>query len=105
MIHIVFGTSSGKVSLCQVSSLHVQNKSIIYRSWHIYFTDQNFNISRSGNIARKSNLRYLKTLKTKKVNTKNPQTKHCQCSEYVMIYRPDVQFTDQKKRAKKVTKN
>ena len=43
------------------------------------------------------NLRYLKTLKTKKLNTKNPQIKHCPCSTNVMIYRPDVQFTDQKK--------
>ena len=31
--------------------------------------------------------------------------KHCPCSKYVMIHRPDVQFTDQKKTAKKVTKN
>ena len=37
------------------------------------------------------NLKYLKTLETKKLNTKNPQIKHCQCSEYMMIYRPDLQ--------------
>ena len=36
------------------------------------------------------NLRYLKTLKTKKLNTKNPQIKDCPCSKYVMIYRPDL---------------
>ena len=55
------------------------------------------------------NLRYLKTLKIKKVNIKNPQIKHCPCPKYVMIYRPvyrpDIQFADQKKTAKKVTKN
>ena len=55
------------------------------------------------------NLRYLKTLKIKKLNTKNPKIKHCPYSKYVMIYRPDLQtwskFTDQKKTAKKVTEN
>ena len=51
--------------------------------------DQNFNISRTGKILQKVNLRYLKTLKTKKMNTKNPQIKHCPCSKYVIIYRPD----------------
>ena len=33
-------------------------------------------------------LRYLKTLKSKKLNTKNPERKHYQCSKYVMVYRP-----------------
>ena len=37
------------------------------------------------------NLRYVKTLKTKTLNTKNPQIKQCPCSKYVMIYRPDLQ--------------
>ena len=36
-------------------------------------------------------------LKTEKLNTKNPQIKQCPCLKYVMIYRPDVQITDQKK--------
>ena len=42
-------------------------------------------------------LRYLKTLKTKKLNTKNAQIKHCPCSKYVRIYR-FVEFKDQKKK-------
>ena len=55
------------------------------------------------------NLRYLKTLKTKKLNNKNPQIKHCPCSKYMMIYKSDWQTwcTIYKlgKTAKKVTKN
>ena len=52
-------------------------------------------------LLEKVNLRYLKTLKTKKLNTINPQIKHCPCSKYLMIYRPDVQFINQKKLLKK----
>ena len=53
------------------------------------------------------NLIYLKTLKTKKLNTKNPQVNHVQNMRWYadLISRPDVQFTDQKKMLKKVTKN
>ena len=55
------------------------------------------------------NLRYLKTLKTKNLNTKKPQIKHCSCSKYVMTYRPDLQswckIYRPEKTAKKVTKN
>ena len=36
-------------------------------------------------------LRFLKTLKTENLNTKSPEIKHCPCSKYVMIYRPDLQ--------------
>ena len=36
------------------------------------------------------NLRYSKTLKTKKLNTKNSEIKHCLCSKYMMIYGPDL---------------
>ena len=35
-------------------------------------------------------MKILKTLKTKNLNTKNPQMKHCPCSKYVMIYRSDL---------------
>ena len=28
-------------------------------------------------------------LETKNLDPENPQIKHCQCSKYVMIYRPD----------------
>ena len=38
----------------------------------------------------KVDLRYLKTLKTKKLNIKNPQIKHYPYSKYEMIYRPDL---------------
>ena len=38
----------------------------------------------------KVNLRYLKMLKTKKLNTKNPQMKYFPCLKYEMIYRPDL---------------
>ena len=52
------------------------------------------------------NLRYLKTLKTKKLNTKNPQIKYFPCLKYVMIYRPDLyNLQTRKKTAEKVTKN
>ena len=51
------------------------------------------------------NLRYLKTLKTKKLNTKNPQIKHCPCSKYEDIQTRFLQFTDHKKTARIVTKN
>ena len=45
-------------------------------------------------------------LKSKKVTTKNPQIKHCPCSKYVMIYRPDLyDLKTRKKVAKIVTKN
>ena len=41
-------------------------------------------------LQEKLNIRYLKTLKTKKLNTKNPRIKHCPCSKYVMIYGTDL---------------
>ena len=44
-------------------------------------------------------------LKTKTLNTKIPQIKHCPCSKYENIQTRFVQFTDQKKTAKKVTRN
>ena len=56
-------------------------------------------------LLQKVDLRYLKTLKTKKLNTKNPKIKHCPCSKYVMIYRPDLHnLPTRKKTAKKVTR-
>ena len=41
-------------------------------------------------LLEKVNSRYLKTLKTKKLNTKTNQIKHCPCSKYVMGYRHDL---------------
>ena len=44
-------------------------------------------------------------LKTKKLNTKNPQIKYFPCSKYVMLYRPDLHnLQTRKKTAKNVTK-
>ena len=54
----------------------------------------------------KVNLRYLKMLKTKKLNTKNPQMKYFPSSKQVMIYRPDLyNLQTRKKTIKNVTKN
>ena len=58
---------------------HVQNKSIIYRPgpYKVYRPEHE-------KLLEKVNLRYLKTLKTKKLNTKNPQIKYFPCSKYVI---------------------
>ena len=53
-------------------------------------------------LLEKLNLRNLKTLKTKKLNTKNPQIKYFPCLKYVMIYRPDLyNLQTRKKQLKK----
>ena len=52
------------------------------------------------------NLRYLKRLKTEKLNTENSQIKYCPCWKHVMIYRPDLQtWCTIYRAAKKLTKN
>ena len=70
---------------------HVQNKSIIYRTGIYNLQTRTYRFLGQEKLLERVNLRYLKTLKTKKLNTKNPQIKHCPCSKYVMIYRPDLQ--------------
>ena len=70
---------------------HAQNKSIIYRSDIYNLQTRTSTFPDQEKLLERVNLRYLKTLKTKKLNTKNPQIKHCPCSKYVMIYRPDLQ--------------
>ena len=53
-------------------------------------------------LVQKVDLRYLKTIKIKKRNLKNPQIKHYPCSKYAMIYRPDLQnLQTRKKQLKK----
>ena len=53
-------------------------------------------------LLEKLNLRYLKMLKTRKLNTKNPQIKCFPCVKYVMIYRPDLHnLQSRKKQLKK----
>ena len=57
-------------------------------------------------LLEKLNLRYLKTLKTKKLKTKNPQIKHWPCLNNVMICRPDLyNLQTREKTTKNVTKN
>ena len=46
-------------------------------------------------------LRFLQTLKTKKLNTKNSQIKHCPCPKYVMTYRPDLSNLQTRKQLRK----
>ena len=48
-------------------------------------------------LLQKIDLRYLKMLKTKKLNTKNPQIKHCPFSKYEDIQTRFAQFADQRK--------
>ena len=53
-------------------------------------------------LLQKLNLRYLKTLKTKKLNIKNPQIKNFPYLKYVIIYRPDLHnLQTRKKQLKK----
>ena len=78
---------------------HVQNKNIIYRLGIYNLQTRTLTFPDQEKLLKKVNVRYIKTLKTKKLNTKNPQIKHCLCSKYVMIYRPDLQT--RKKQLKK----
>ena len=81
---------------------HVQNKSIIYRPDIYNLQTRTLTFPDQEKLLERVNLRYLKTLKTKKLNTKNPQIKHCPCSKYVMIYRPDLyNLQTRKKQLKK----
>ena len=48
-------------------------------------------------LLQKIDLRYLKMLKTKKLNTKNPQIKHRPNTKYEDIQTRFVQFADQRK--------
>ena len=52
-------------------------------------------------VLEKVNLRYLRTLKTKKLKTKNPQIKYFPCSKCMMIYRPDLYNLQTRKNNKK----
>ena len=50
------------------------------------------------NLLEKVDLRYLKTLKTKNLNTKNSQIKYFPCSKCVMIYRHDLYNLETRKK-------
>ena len=69
---------------------HVQNKSIIYRPGIYNLQTRTVTFSDQEKLLEKVDLGYLKTLKTKKLNTKNPYMKHYPCSKYVMIYKADL---------------
>ena len=83
----------------------MQNKSIIYRPGIYNLQTRTLTFPDPEKLLEKANLRYLKTLKTKKINTKNPQIKHLPCSKYVMIYSPDLCNLQTRKKQLKVTKN
>ena len=84
---------------------HVRNKSIIYKPGIYNSQIRSVTFPDQEKLLEKIDLRYLKTLKTKKLNTKIPRIKHFLCSNYEDIQTRFVQFTDQKKTATKVTKN
>ena len=69
---------------------HVQNKGLIYRPsiYNLQTATVTFPVQEK--LLEKVNLRYLKTLKTEELNSKNPKIKHCPCAKYVIIYRPDL---------------
>ena len=84
---------------------HVQNKNIIYRLGIYNLQTRTLTFPDQEKLLKKVNVRYIKTLKTKKLNTKNPQIKYCPCSKYVVLYRPDLfNLQTRKKLAKNVTK-
>ena len=62
--------------------LHVQNKSIIYRPDIYNLQTRTVTFPDQDKLLEKIDLRYLKMLKTQKLNTKSPQIKHCPCSKY-----------------------
>ena len=74
---------------------HVQNASIICRPGIYNLQTRTVTFPYQEKLLEKVDLRYLKTLKTKKLNTKNPQPSNktlpaFKICEYVMIYRLDL---------------
>ena len=81
---------------------HVQNKRIIHRPDIYNVQTRTLTFLEQEKLLEKINLRYLKTLKTKKLNNKNPQIKYFPCLKYVMIYRPNLyNLQTRKKQLKK----
>ena len=64
---------------------HVQNKSIIYRTGIYNLQTRTLTFPEQEILLEKLNLRYLKKLKTKKLNTKIRQIKYFPCSKLMMI--------------------
>ena len=89
---------------------HVQNVRIICRPGIYNLQTRTVTFPYQEKLLEKVDLRYLKTLKTKKLNTKNPQPSNktlpiFKICEYVMIYRLDLYRVQTRKKAEKVIKN
>ena len=76
---------------------HLQNKCVIYRPGIYNLQTRTVTFPDQEKLLEKIDLRYLKTLKTKKLNTKKLHIKHCPCSKFENIQTRFLQFTDQKK--------
>ena len=83
-----------------------KNKSITYRPGIYNLQTRTLPFPEQQKLREKLNLRYLRTLKTKKPDTKNLQIEYFPCLRYVMIYRLDLyNLQTRKKATKKATKN
>ena len=80
---------------------HFQNKNTINRPGIYNLQTRTVIFPYQEKLLEEIDLRYLKTLKTKKLNTKNPQIKHCPYSKCEDIQTRFVQFTDHKKQLEK----
>ena len=81
---------------------HFQNKGLIYRPGIYDLETRTLTFPEQEKLLEKVDLIYLKTPKTKKLDTKNPQIKYFPCSKYVMIFRPDLHnLQTRKKQVKK----
>ena len=76
----------------------VKSKRIIYRPGIYNLQTRTLTFPEQEKLLEKLILRYLKMLKTKKLNIKNPQIKYFPCLKNVMIYRPDLQNLQTRKK-------
>ena len=81
---------------------HVKNKSVIYRPDIYNLQTRTLTFPEQKKLLEKVNSRYLKTLNTKKLNTKDLQVKYSPCSKSVMIFKPD--FNNLQTRKKQLKK-
>ena len=100
-LHSIYFTKAKSRTLVQNFG-HAQNKNIIY--WPVIYNlkTRTLTFPDQEKLLEKVDLGHIKTLKAKKLNTKNPQIKHCPSSKYVMINRPDLyNLQTRKKQLKK----